>query len=83
MNSSFQNHPSSFTPPLPGVTGVVTATSEALNHGQAWIQTAVNAKGDKKKIKSASLELIHMLEFLALAAVAAAGGKANNFDPCR
>ncbi len=60
-----------------GATGIVAAGGEALKFGSAWLEKAIQANGDPKKVHQASLELIKMLEFTALAALAAFGAKGN------
>jgi hypothetical protein len=60
-----------------GATGVVAAGGKSLEFGMKWLNTAIHANGDHKKIHQASLELIRMLEFMALTALAAFGAKGN------
>ena len=60
-----------------GASGVVAAGGKSLEMGTAWLNTAIHANGDHKKIEKASLELIRMLEFMALAALAVFGAKGN------
>jgi A nuclease family of the HNH/ENDO VII superfamily with conserved AHH len=48
-----------------------------LETPKSKLNTAIHANGDHKKIHQASLELIRMLEFMALTALAAFGAKGN------
>jgi hypothetical protein len=60
-----------------GVSGMVQASIAAAGHAEAWLTTSWSANGKDAKITAASVEFLHMLVSIAMAALAYTGAKGN------
>jgi hypothetical protein len=66
-----------------GIYGMVTASAQAIHHGETWLTAAWTCNGNAALRAEASRSFLRMLVSIAMAALAAAGARGNTGNAMR